>query len=411
MTKDTIDATTAEIPDELGTAATPRLFDLASGTHVLKLEDRFIFPPFTQLDGRSGAWQDRKRLWISVIQAGDIGADEVMPDMKLNSADGRIARAFGGSGARKDRFVEILKTKADRSMASIMEAAEESGVDEATAKTLAFTNGQSIFDPVLCEMAYRWFCPPGGKVLDPFAGGSVRGIVAAVTGRRYVGIDLSPEQVLTNQYHHEMLLDRGVYAEDVAPTWHVGDSYEALATGTDRDGGGIDTEDADFVWSCPPYHDLEKYSDDPRDLSNMPWDKFCEVYADVIGDAVSNLKPDRFCGFVVGEIRDPKTGFYRNFVGETIRAFEAAGAHYYNEALLVSPAGTLPMRAARQFVVSRKMGRTHQTVLLFCNGDPKVATEACQDLAAMAGALAAGGKSDADLDTIVDEDLTDMGHG
>ena len=34
-------------------------------------------------------------------------------------------------------------------------------------------SGTSIFDPVLCEIAYRWFCPAGGTVLDPFAGGSV----------------------------------------------------------------------------------------------------------------------------------------------------------------------------------------------------------------------------------------------
>ena len=48
-------------------------------------------------------------------------------------------------------------------------------------------SGTSIFDPVLCELAYRWYCPPGGVILDPFAGGSVRGIVASKLGRRYVG--------------------------------------------------------------------------------------------------------------------------------------------------------------------------------------------------------------------------------
>ena len=37
----------------------------------------------------------------------------------------------------------------------------------------------SIFDPVLCELAYRWSCPQGGTIIDPFAGGSVRGVVAA----------------------------------------------------------------------------------------------------------------------------------------------------------------------------------------------------------------------------------------
>ena len=31
-------------------------------------------------------------------------------------------------------------------------------------------SGTSIFDPVLCEIAYRWFSPAGGLILDPFAG-------------------------------------------------------------------------------------------------------------------------------------------------------------------------------------------------------------------------------------------------
>jgi hypothetical protein len=60
-------------------------------------------------------------------------------------------------------------------------------------------SGTSIFDPVLTELAYRWFCPPAGLILDPFAGGSVRGIVAAMLKRNYVGIDLRPEQIAANE--------------------------------------------------------------------------------------------------------------------------------------------------------------------------------------------------------------------
>jgi hypothetical protein len=48
--------------------------------------------------------------------------------------------------------------------------------------------GASIFDPVLCELLYKWFCTNGGSVLDPFAGGSVRGVVG-ILGYPY-GIDL-----------------------------------------------------------------------------------------------------------------------------------------------------------------------------------------------------------------------------
>lgn len=68
----------------------------------------------------------------------------------------------------------------------------------------------SVFDPVLCELMYRWFCPPEGVVLDPFAGrakifqseilgGSVRGIVAAKMNLKYFGIELSGQQISSNK--------------------------------------------------------------------------------------------------------------------------------------------------------------------------------------------------------------------
>jgi hypothetical protein len=79
--------------------------------------------------------------------------------------------------------------------------------------------------------------------------------------------------------------------------------------------------------------------------------------------------------FVVGEVRDPK-GVYRSFVQDTIAAFVDAGLDYYNEAILVTAVGSLPVRLGRQFDASRKMGKTHQNVLVFVKGDPKRAAEA-----------------------------------
>jgi len=46
----------------------------------------------------------------------------------------------------------------------------------------------SEFDPVLAEVLIHWFAPPSGKILDPFSGGIVRGAVAALTGRHYIGM-------------------------------------------------------------------------------------------------------------------------------------------------------------------------------------------------------------------------------
>jgi hypothetical protein len=219
--------------------------------------------------------------------------------------------------------------------------------------------GTSIFDPVLCELAYGWFCPPGGAVLDPFAGGSVRGIVAARMGRRYFGIDLSAAQIDANRAQARAICDSDAGA---FPQWMLGDA---------RDMDGLFMETApppDFIFSCPPYFDLERYSDDPRDLSNMRPDAFLEAYRAIIAKACARLRENRFACFVVGDVRAPD-GAYRNLPGETIAAFQDAGLKLYNEAILVTAAGSLPIRAGRQFEASRKLGKTHQNVLIFIKGD------------------------------------------
>ena len=219
--------------------------------------------------------------------------------------------------------------------------------------------GTSIFDPVLCELAYTWFCPPNGAVLDPFAGGSVRGIVAAVLGRHYTGIDLRPEQIEANEAQAREI------TPDNPPRWIVGDSRDAMPD-----------EQFDLVFSCPPYADLEVYSDDPRDISTMDYPTFLAAYREIVAGAVQRLRLDRFACFVVGDVRDKK-GMYYNFVSDTIAAFQDAGAKLYNEAILVTAVGSLPIRVGKQFESGRKLGKTHQNVLVFVKGDPRKATEAC----------------------------------
>lgn len=161
----------------------------------------------------------------------------------------------------------------------------------------------------------------------------------------------------------------------ITPVWHVGDSNELLSA-AHQPGDDIIGNGYDFIFSCPPYGDLEVYSDDPNDISTMSIKEFDNVYASIIGRAVARLAQDRFACFVVGDYRDKK-GIYANFVSKTIAAFEAAGARLYNEAILVTSAGSLPIRAAKQFRASRKLGKTHQNILVFVKGDGKRAAEAC----------------------------------
>jgi len=226
------------------------------------------------------------------------------------------------------------------------------------------TSGTSIFDPVLCEIAYRWFSPVGGLILDPFAGGSVRGIVASKLGRQYIGHELRQEQVDANRAQGSELCGD----DEHPPAWICGDSRNIDTTCADVQ--------ADMVFSCPPYADLEVYSDDPKDLSTMKYSDFKAVYFEIIKKACDRLKPDSFACFVVGEVRDKK-GNYIDFVGDTVQAFRDAGLHYYNEAILVTCVGSLPIRAGKQFSASRKLGKTHQNILVFVKGDGKRAAHRC----------------------------------
>ncbi len=274
-------------------------------------------------------------------------------DRKKNKASS-LARCYGQDLMRGEHTVGKRTTwvAGDR-------APED--MDDTSRKILAAggqgqeQSGTSIFDPVLCELAYRWFTPAGGSILDPFSGGSVRGIVAAQLGFTYTGIDLSARQIAANEEQARTICG------ELKPRWIVGDSQNVatLAPGA-----------YDFVFSCPPYGDLEVYSEDTADLSTMAHAEFVAAYRRIIAAAVGMLAPDRFACFVVGDFRDGK-GFYRNFVADTIAAFQDAGATLYNEAILVTSVGSLPIRVGRQFEAGRKLGKTHQNILVFFKGDPK----------------------------------------
>lgn len=283
-----------------------------------ELRGKYIEPPFSILDTKSGNWQSRKRRWKELGIESELGREDELT-YKGNVASFDYYRVKEGKRAETD------------------------------------TQSTSIFDPVLCEIIYFWFCPAGGEILDPFAGGSVRGIVANTKGYKYTGIDLSEMQIKSNIKQGAEILAAN------CPKYYCGDSEAVIDTLANK---------YDFIFSCPPYHDLEVYSNDKNDLSNMSYELFLEKYNKIISKSVARLKENRFAAFVVGEIRD-NNGVYKNLVGETIAAFKRAGTYYYNEIILLNVVGSASMRADKQFAAGRKNVKIHQNVLVFYKGDPR----------------------------------------
>ena len=163
-----------------------------------QLATRWGAPPFSVLDARKGYWKERRAYWEHTYRI----------QSECGRADNLLGyKGLGGVAAR----------------------------------------GTSVFCPVLCELVYRWFVPAGGSVLDPFAGGSVRGCVAARLGLHYTGLDLSSAQVDENRRQAARMhaLASTARARWTEPTWHAADSR--TLDSMPEVGRGFDA-----LFSCPP---------------------------------------------------------------------------------------------------------------------------------------------------------------
>lgn len=581
------------------------------------LAERFVVPPFSVLDARAGYWTERHRAWTEILGS---------------NGDGRAENILFRSTAARVPDYYAQKRRAESTLGRELTDEEFEAEFLKERPTGLSATGTSTFDPVLAEVIVRWFSPPRGRVLDPFAGGAVRGVVAACLGREYVGIDLRAEQIEANRaivargavallpsagpiryeepadftpktavverrgryyvLRDDLFCVAGVRGGKVRSCWalaqgakglvtagsrsspqvnivahiarrlgvpcrvHTPDGpaspevLEAVKCGAERvehrpgynnvivararedasergwteipfgmecqtavdatakqvkavpadarrivipvgsgmslagvlhglakakrsipvlgvvvgadpserldkwapsdwrervtlvrselayddeaadatlDGLALDpiyeakaapyllegdllwvvgrrqtaalepsdekaidpvwvegdsrnvtslvSGEFDLVMSCPPYGDLEKYSDDPKDLSNASDADFDAAYATIIRASCARLRDHAFAVFVVGDYRD-RRGLYRNFVSRTVAAFEAAGLALYNEAILATQVASAAIRGPRAFLASRKLAKTHQNVLVFVKGDPKKAVEA-----------------------------------
>lgn len=458
------------------------------------LRELFGAPPFSVLNTKEGSWQNRKREWKKLGIESHLGRDA-----ECNA-----------------KFDDDL---------------DEKGLNKYGRKPMT---GISVFDPALCELMYNWYTPEGGRILDPFAGGSVRGVVAHFLGYKYTGIDIRQEQIDSNreqclrilevnnqpQYYvgdSNVVLDeflaRPVLANKVKisvksllqkfqicepnyinevckgrccesagglmVTVHKSEEQRIKKLGAEIENGFIkdtncgvcvfkkdnlcsihenkpfgckaspftlnknntlivrnryrmlkcyNTESAvpvylahrwslvqifgedetskiitkiqrgdeevyakisqeklniiidndlakhpdrikkgiefDTIFTCPPYADLEVYSDLPGDVSNKEYDEFIKLYREIISKSCKVLKRGGYAIFVVGDIRD-KQGYYRDFISHTKQAFIDAGCKLYNEVILLQPLGTAMLRAGKVFKSGKKLTKVHENILIF----------------------------------------------
>lgn len=275
------------------------------------MRDFFLIPPFSIINTMEGEWQQRKKRWDNLIQTN------------TQSREGTLF-AKGGE-------TSVAKQLGD------------------------FNYGVSIFDSCLAEILCKWFAHTGFNILDPFAGGNF-GYVSSYLDMNFTGFEIRAEQCDVN--NARLIRDGFTQSKYINASSEDMDNY-------------VSDNTMDMLFSCPPYLDLEVYSDNPKDLSTMKPEKFFEVYGGILKNGAKKLKDNRFAVLVVSEVRCKKTGGYLGLTHKSIDIMREAGLMFYNEIILMNSVGTLPLRVNRQMNSGCKVGRRHQNILVFYKGDPK----------------------------------------
>lgn len=307
------------------------------------LTDRFVIPPFSILDTRKGYWQARKKVWRELI--GDMG--ESRNDTLITSPEIKYKDIYQKTREHRESLGLSFKEYLDKYVPDEVKERE-------AAKVLS--QGVSLFDPVLSEIICRWFTPYSeAKIFDCFAGDTQKGLVFGQCGFDFTGIELRQEQVAIN--------NRVIEGRNLSIRYICDDGQNV--------GRHIEPNSMDLLFSCPPYYDLEKYSDLENDASNQgTYEEFLTILTNAFKSALGCLKENRFAVIVVGDVRDKKTGCYYNFVDDVKRIFKENGAALYNELILIETGASTALRAAR-YMESRKVAKMHQNILVFYKGNTK----------------------------------------
>ncbi len=204
----------------------------------------------------------------------------------------------------------------------------------------------SIFNPHLAQMILSAYCPKNAEIFDPFAGGGTRGFIATAMEHNYLGIELRQEEVDRIKNRQEILNKYFDIFCDDSRTYNIQENF------------------FDFSYTCPPYYNLEIYSDLENDLSNAKTYKdFLVMIKDSMNTTYKGLKKDCLSVWVVGNFRDKEKNLI-HFNGDIVKIALECGFKFHDE-LIFWGASKNAVQRSGQFVANRRSVRVHEYILIF----------------------------------------------
>ncbi len=212
----------------------------------------------------------------------------------------------------------------------------------------------SVFNPAVAQWILNLWAPPlPANVYDPFGGGGTRAIMAAASGYEYVGVEIRGDEV---EAVYERLEGAGVTATILEADSRLARRHFTAGW-------------ADFVYTCPPYYDLEQYGGPEGDLSMADdYDTFLAGIADVVENQAHIQKPGTLAVWVVGLHRN-RNGTLLPLHHDIATIHTNTGYHYHEEVVLAQRNNGAIQRVGNFDKGNRRLIRIHEYVQVFRRAD------------------------------------------
>jgi DNA modification methylase len=212
----------------------------------------------------------------------------------------------------------------------------------------------STFPELITSSYTALLSKEGDKVYDAFSGHNSRATGVLAMGRKYYSYDIHTFPV---NFTIESCKKAGFKDEDYEI--NLGSSEKAK----------YENESMDFSITCPPYSDVEKYSEiygenKIGDLSNSDYEDFLPIYKKCLSETYRVLKYGSYFVIVVGDIH--RAGEYTSLMLDTIKigkelGFKLHDLNIYNRKSNIGGDMNYPMFINK----CRRFPTIHEFIIIF----------------------------------------------
>ena len=150
------------------------------------------------------------------------------------------------------------------------------------------------FVPQIPYQLFSRYTKKGDWILDPFMGSGTSLIEAQRMERNSIGIELQHD--IAKEAYNRIITEKN----DVVKTKIVAADSQTINMDKILKSEGIDK--IQFAIMHPPYWDIIKFSENPRDLSNCASiDEFLDAFGRVVDNTINVLEKNRYCAVVIGD--------------------------------------------------------------------------------------------------------------